>query len=135
MISKRILLAFDGSEQSRRALDVAVELAVAAKAEIGIVSVVPVHAGRIGVDPWDDRPVHAGELGEARDIIMQSGIEAALHEPFGDVPAEIVRTATENGYDHIVIGHRHLNLVERLLQGSVSGAVAARATQVVTIVP
>jgi nucleotide-binding universal stress UspA family protein len=134
MLSKKILLAYDGSEQAKRALAFAAELATAAKAKIGVVSVVPVHTGRIGVDPWDDQKVHSEELLEARRLITAVGITPQLHEPYGEVAEEIVRTATDGGYDHIVTGSRHLGLVERTLQGSVSGAVATRFPATVTIV-
>ena len=134
MLTKKILIAYDGSEQAKRALTFAVELAKVAQAKIGVVSVVPVHAGRIGVDPWDDQKVHSEELLEARRIVTEYGITPQLHEPYGEVADEIVRTATDGGYDHVVIGSRHLNLVERTLQGSVSEAVAVRFPATVTIV-
>jgi nucleotide-binding universal stress UspA family protein len=134
MLSKRILLAYDGSEQAKRALAFAVELAKLAHAEIGVVSVVPVHAGRVGVDPWDDQKVHSQELLDAKQLITEAGLAPALHEPYGDVPDEIVRTAEEHSYDHIVTGSRHLGMLERTLQGSVSEAVAARFPSTVTIV-
>lgn len=134
MLSKRILLAFDGSEQARRALDFAVELAKMAKATIGVVSVVPVHAGRIGVDPWDDRKVHSEELVEARRLIVEAGLTPELHEPYGEVAEAIVRTAEDGSYDHIVTGSRHLGLLSRTLQGSISEAIATRFPATVTIV-
>jgi nucleotide-binding universal stress UspA family protein len=134
MLTKKILIAYDGSEQAKRALTFAVELAKVAQAKIGVVSVVPVHAGRVGVDPWDDQKVHSEELLEARRIVTEYGITPQLHEPYGEVADEIVRTATDGGYDHVVIGSRHLNLVERTLQGSVSEAVAVRFPATVTIV-
>lgn len=134
MLTNKILLAYDGSEQAKRALTFAVELAQVAQAKIGVVSVVPVHAGRIGIDPWDDQKVHSEELLEARRLIAESGIIPQLHEPYGEVAEEIVRTATDGGYDHIVTGSRHLGLVERTLQGSVSEAIATRFPATVTIV-
>jgi nucleotide-binding universal stress UspA family protein len=134
MLSKRILLAYDGSEQARRALTFTVELAKLVHAEVGVVSVVPVHAGRIGMDPWDDRKVHSEELNEARQLIVETGITPTLHEPYGAIANEIVRTAEDGGYDHIVTGSRHLGLMERTLQGSVSEAVATKFPATVTIV-
>jgi len=134
MLSKRILLAYDGSEQARRALDFTVELAKASQAMVGVVSVVPVHAGRIGIDPWDDRTVHSNELAEARRLLTDAGLTPELHEPYGDVPDAIVRTAEEHGYDHIVTGSRHLGLLERVLQGSVSETIATKSPATVTIV-
>jgi nucleotide-binding universal stress UspA family protein len=134
MLSKRILLAYDGSEQARRALTFTVELAKLVHAEVGVVSVVPVHAGRIGIDPWDDSKVHSEELTEARQLIVEAGITPTLHEPYGEISEEIVRTAEEGGYDHIVTGSRHLGLLERTLQGSVSEAIATKFPATVTIV-
>jgi len=134
MLSKRILLAYDGSEQANRALEFAVGLAKLAEARIGVVSVVPVHAGRIGIDPWDDRHVHSTELLEAKRLITEAGLEPELYEPFGEISEEIVRTAEEHAYDHIVTGSRHLGLVQRFFQGSVSEAVAIKFPATVTIV-
>ncbi len=134
MLATRILLAYDGTDQARRALDYAVELSSLMKAEIGVVSVVPVHAGRIGGDPWDDSKVHSDELIQARDLITQAGITPSLYEPFGEIAEEIVNTARSGGFDHIVIGSRHVGLVERLLQGSISNAVSLLSPITVTIV-
>jgi nucleotide-binding universal stress UspA family protein len=134
MLSKRILLAFDGSEQAKRALTFAVELAKLAHAQIGVVSVVPVHAGRIGIDPWDDRKVHSAELLEAKRLIVEAGLTPDLHEPYGEISDEIVRTAEEGGYDHIVTGSRHLGIMQRTLQGSVSEGIAVKFPATVTIV-
>ena len=134
MLATRILLAFDGTEQAQRALDYAIELATLVKAEIGVVSVVPVHAGRIGMDPWDDSKVHSSELVEARDRIREAGITPSLYEPFGEIADEIVKTATHGGYDLIIIGSRHLGIVDRILQGSVSQGVALLSPVTLTIV-
>jgi Universal stress protein UspA and related nucleotide-binding proteins len=134
MLSKRILLAFDGSEQAKRALTFAVELAKLAQAKIGVVSVVPVHAGRIGMDPWDDRKVHSEELLEAKRLITEAGLTPELHEPYGEISDEIVRTAEEGDYDHIVTGSRHLGIMQRTLQGSTSEAIATKFPATVTIV-
>ncbi len=134
MLSKRILLAYDGSEQAKRALTFAVELAKLAQAKIGVVSVVPVHAGRIGIDPWDDRKVHSTELVEAKELITAAGLTPDLHEPYGDISDEIVRTAEDGNYDHIVTGSRHLGIMSRMLQGSVSEAIVSKFPSTVTIV-
>jgi nucleotide-binding universal stress UspA family protein len=134
MLSERILLAYDGSEQARRALDFAVELTRLSGAKLGVVSVVPVHAGRMALDPWDDASVHTAELRDARERIQASGITPTLHEPFGDIAEAIVRTAEDGGYDHIVMGSRHLGLFDRILHGSVSEAVVTETTRKVTIV-
>ncbi len=134
MLCERILLAYDGSEQARRALEYAVELATLCGARIGVVSVVPVPAGHMALDPWDDASVHTAELQDARDRILEAGLTPTLHEPFGDVAEAIVRTAEDGGYDHIIMGSRHLGLFDRLRRGSVSEAVVTETTRKVTIV-
>ena len=71
---KKILLAYDGGEPAKRALDQTIELAVKFEAEVGVISVVPVRSGRAPIDPWDDRTVHAEELLEARRALSEAGI-------------------------------------------------------------
>ena len=134
MASQKVLLAYDGSEEARRALEFAVDYVKLSGAAIGVVSVVPVHAGRIGNDPWDDASVHSAELREAMALLTAAGLTPILHEPFGEVAEQIVRTADEHDYDHIVVGSRHLGALDRVLQGSVSGDVAASTHATVTIV-
>jgi nucleotide-binding universal stress UspA family protein len=130
---KKIPLAYDGSEAADSALQQTIDLAKAFKAEVGVVSVVPVHAGRIGIDPWDDRPVHDEQLREARTVFSKEGIEPRLHEPFGEKAPSIERVAEEGGYDTIVIGSRGLGAIGRLLEGSVSEHVATHARTNVVI--
>jgi len=130
---KKILLAYDGGEPARRALEQTIELATAFKAEVAVISVVPVHPGRAPIDPWDDRTVHAEELLEARRLLREAGLQATLIEPGGDPAKTIERGAEEREYDTIVIGSRGLGTVARALQGSVSEHVAANAHGTVVV--
>jgi nucleotide-binding universal stress UspA family protein len=130
---KKILLAYDGGEPAKRALDQTVELAKVFGAQVGVVSVVPARPGRAPVDPWDDRTVHAEELLEARRLLREAGIEADLLEPGGDVAATIERVADERGYDTIVVGTRGLGSLAKVLQGSVSAHVATHAHTTVVV--
>ena len=130
---KKILLAYDGGEPARHALDTAAELALKFGASLSVVSVVPVHPGRAPVDPWDDSTVHAQELVEARRLLQQKGIEADLMEPAGDPAKTIEHIAAEGGFDTIVLGSRGLSMVGRALQGSVSEHVATHAEATVII--
>jgi len=131
---KKILIAYDGTEGAFRALQTTIELAKVFSADVGVVSVVPMHPGRAPIDPWDDRPVHTEELLQAREILVEAGIEPMLHEPIGDPARAIERLADDFGYDTIVIGSRGLGAIARVMQGSVSEHVAthAKATVVVT---
>lgn len=130
---KKILLAYDGGEPAKRALEQAIELAKRFDATIGVISVVPVHSGRAPIDPWDDRTVHAEELMEARAFLRAAGLEAEMLEPGGDPARTIERIADERGYDTIVIGSRGLGMIAKTLQGSVSEHVAAHARATVVV--
>ena len=130
---KRILVAYDGGDAARRALATGIDLAKRFEAPISVVSVVPVHPGRVPVDPWDDRAVHAKELQEAKGILAEQGVTAELLEPAGDPAPTIERIAEEGGFDTVVVGSRGLGAVSRFLQGSVSEHVATHADATVVI--
>ncbi len=130
---KKILVAYDGGDPARRALDTAAELAKSTGATVSVVSVVPVHLGRIPVDPWDDASTHAHELIEARELLAARGIEAELLEPTGEPASTIERIADQGGFDTVVVGSRGLGLISRALQGSVSEHVATHAKATVVI--
>ena len=130
---RKILIAYDGGEAAHRALDLAAELAHKFDAAVGVVSVVPVHAGRVPVDPWDDREVHTTELAEAAGLLRAQGIEPVMYEPAGDPAATIEKIAEEGGYDMVVVGSRGLGLLSRALQGSVSEHVATHSRTTVVV--
>ncbi len=130
---KKILVAYDGGDPARHALETAAELAHLTGATVSVVSVVPVHPGRFPVEPWDDVSVHAQELIEARRFMAEKGIEAELLEPTGEPAATIERIAEDGAFDTIVVGSRGLNLMSRVLQGSVSEHVATHAKTTVVI--
>jgi nucleotide-binding universal stress UspA family protein len=131
---KRILLAYDGGEPAKRALETAAVLANKFDGLVSVVSVVPFHPGRMPIDPWDDDQVHRQELEEARTLLALQGIEADLLEPTGDPARSIERIARDGGYDTVVVGSRGLGALARLLQGSVSEHVATHAEATVVVV-
>jgi nucleotide-binding universal stress UspA family protein len=130
---KKILVAYDGGEPARHALQMGAELSKLLDATLSVVSVVPVHPGRFPTDPWDDTATHAEELLEARRTLRAQGIEAELIEPSGDPARTIERIAEEGDYDMVVVGSRGLGVVGRALQGSVSEHVATHARSTVVI--
>ena len=130
---KRILVAYDGGEPGRRALDTAIDLAVAMGAHVTVVSVVPFHPGRVPVAPWDDRTTHAEELKEAREVLASAGIVAEYLEPAGDPAKTIERLVEELDVDMVILGSRGLGAVSRFLQGSVSEHVATHAKATVVV--
>ena len=129
----KILLAYDGGEPAQKALDLTADFAKKFGATVAVVSVVPVHPGRVPIDPWDDTPVHASQLAEAKHKLLAYGIEPALIEQAGDPAQTIERLAHDGGYDMVVLGSRHLGAISRALQGSVSEHVATHSPATVVI--
>ena len=110
--SRRIVVGFDGSEASHRALDVAADMVGYGST----LSVVTVQSGEIG------RDVARG----AREHLQQRHIEARYHAPAGEPAEQLVETATELGADLVVVGRRNRGPLRALL-GSVSSRVVRRA--------
>jgi len=131
---QNILVAYDGGEPARHALEAVGEIARKFGSKVTVISVVPTRPGRFPVDPWDDATVHADELVQARDFLRGYDIEPELLETAGDPAREIERIAEKGQYDAIVLGSRGLDAVTRVLQGSVSEHVATHAATPVLIV-
>jgi nucleotide-binding universal stress UspA family protein len=130
---KQILVAFDGGEPARVALQAGVDLVKSFGGSLSVVSVIPFHSGRVASDPWDDRPEHDRQIAEARQILAEQGVVAEFLEPAGDPATAIERVAEMGHFDTIVVGSRGLGPVARFLQGSVSEHVATHATATVVI--
>ena len=131
---RRILLAYDGGEPARRALQTAADLALTLGASLSVVSVVPTGSGPTDTGSHEDVVEHARELQEAKHLLAERGIEAELLEPTGDPASTIERMAEEGEFDTIVLGSRGLGTIGRMLKGSISEHVVshAHATVVVT---
>ncbi|MFL5778401.1 MAG: universal stress protein [Chloroflexota bacterium] len=129
----RILIAYDGDEPGRRALDAGALLGAALGASLDVISVVPTASGRSPITPWDDRSAHAEELREAQDYLRGRGFEPTLIEETGEPATTIERIGTKAGYDMIVVGPRGIEAVNRILQGSISAHVAAHAETTVLV--
>jgi nucleotide-binding universal stress UspA family protein len=130
---KQILVAYDGGVPAQRALETAIDLAQRFGASLSVVSVVPVHPGRIGFDPWDDADVHARQLQEARSVLAERGVAAEFLEPAGDPARAIERVVEQGRFDTVVVGSRGLGSISRFFQGSVSEHVATHAAATVVI--
>jgi nucleotide-binding universal stress UspA family protein len=132
---KRILLAYDGSEVDDRALETAVALAKAFDASVSVVSVVemmPARAG--GAMPWDIER-HKADLDHAVARLRDRGIiaEDAL-APSGDPKHVIEKIAEQGHFDTVVVGHRAMSPVQRLLDASVASHVATHSASDVVVV-
>lgn len=108
---RQILVGFDGSETSQRALDVAADL-VGYGSSLAVVHV---------------RGAGASEgqiVGPAREHLLRRQVPARYLEPCGHPAREIVEAARAVGADLIVVGRR--SALKRVL-GSVSAGVVQRA--------
>ena len=135
---KTIVIAYDESEESRRALERAASLAKAFEAKLVVTSVAPVTitaTGRsLGADPVEPASEHRQELAEARAYLQGEGVSAAYIEAVGHEAESILAAAREQSADMIVVGSRELSHLQRLLGQSVSDAISHGARCDVLIV-
>ena len=127
---RKILLCYDGSPESERALARVAEAVSAVPSRVTVVSVAePIYktAPYTGyADPAEEQ-AHRRLLEAATEKLAGQGIDAATSEPTAGTGDAIVALARELGIDLVVVGSRHRPLVERLLFGSVSAEVVLKA--------
>ena len=131
---QRILVAYDGSAAARRALELAVGLAASLRASLAVMSVVPLHPGRVPIDPCDNEEVHARELLEAKAVAAQQGVTVELAEPVGEPAQAIEQAAEHGGFDLVLVGSHRGPRWLRWLRGSVTAHVVAHCTRSVVLV-
>jgi nucleotide-binding universal stress UspA family protein len=128
---KTIVVGYDETEPSKRALDRAAELAQAFGAKLIVTSVAPVLVsvgrGMGAIDPVDPPSEHLAELEHAREHLAAKGVDAELVPAVGEPADTIVELADERHADMIVVGTREPNVLERLLGQSVSQSVSRHA--------
>jgi nucleotide-binding universal stress UspA family protein len=122
---RTIVVGFDGSDASRRAL---ARIAEVAREDA---QVIVVHAASSVYDkPYDVGDPKAEERGrhlldEARELLGKRGIEPELRVVVGDAADEIVGAAKESEADLVAVGRRRSTLSHLL--GSVSSKVVSDA--------
>lgn len=139
----RILLAIDGSELSRHAVDYLIKHrdTLARDAEVTCVFVEPPPllraVGAFGADPGmpplspvDPQQLLAPQLRALND----AGFMPALTVREGDPGVEIAQAATEGEFDLIVMGTHGRKLITRALLGSVANKVLSSCTVPVLLV-
>ncbi|HEY1712095.1 MAG TPA: universal stress protein [Solirubrobacteraceae bacterium] len=125
---KTILIGYDETDPSRRALERAATLAKAFEAKLVVTSVAPVtapaSARSIGTDPVDTAADHRAELHDAHVYLESQGVTADYIEAVGHEAESILEAARERSADMIVVGSREVGRLHRLLGQSVSDAVS-----------
>ncbi len=134
----QILLAIDGSDESKLAAQAATELSRETGSEVHVVYVLPTPAQLIGHHLYSDEIRESLIGGAERDaetflkeqaekVSSDGGKVADTHFRSGDPDKEILRTAEALGVGLIVMGSRGLGAVSRALLGSVSDSVVRHA--------
>jgi len=134
-----ILVAYDGSDHSRRALDTAIEVARCSNGQLKILYAfdrVPLVLGDDETQRFIERAMNKGRqmLAEATLHLRDGGIAFSTDTVEGPAAEAILRVAALENCDLIVMGSRGLGMVQGLLLGSVSYRVLHHATIPVLIV-
>ena len=125
----KILLAYDGFEHSKHALEKAAELAGNGLGELRILSVVPeaeAGASKAGGHRWLAPHAHQ-DVAIAHRYLAEFGIEAEMKIAYGDPVEEIRNEAAQGDYDIIVVGSHGRGAIGRMFLGSVSTALLETA--------
>ncbi len=133
----RILVAVDGSESSRRAVELASEIAAALEAEITIIHIIEIEELPTLMGEAED--VRADEeaqivLGMAAKLAQAKGAEPEIVVRRGHPANQILRFADTYSPQLIVLGTRGATGAKGILMGSVSTAVSRKSDCSVVLV-
>ena len=137
----RVLVAVDGSEYAKKAINAAVTLCKAVDAELIAFHAIPVPRHLFteesgGMYPFPLTQYFASARKEAQGLVddavalaKKSGITATglVADPGYSIVEAIVQAASSHNIDLIVVGSRWLGGFKKLLIGSVSAAVVNHA--------
>jgi nucleotide-binding universal stress UspA family protein len=130
-----MLVAFDGSAQSLRAIEWTTRFG---QPDVTVITVVPTLSGS---DRIADAVPHGARDHLHRDLLQGAlealhvlGIPTSVIETSGNAAEEIIRAAEEGGFDLVVVGSQGMNAIARFLLGSVSARVARFAPCPVLVV-
>lgn len=144
-LPEKVLLAADGSEESRLACEAAAELSAKTGAEVHIAHVLPSPERMYGPHFYSadvkssliervEREAREFLDRQAGEISSAGGKVGGTHVLVGNAPAEIVKLAEQLHAGLTVLGSRGLGGVRRALMGSVSNSVVCHAHNPVLIV-
>ena len=141
---KKILLAYNGTQEGRTGLFECAEVTALAKAETHLLAVanpppLMLVEGFEGIAPGDRDDVEQQRmrnvLAEGLATLAQQGYQVTGHFAVGEPVQEIARVARELGCDLIVVGHQQKHsFIERWWRGSISAALIDYAPCSVLIV-
>ncbi|WP_096153396.1 MULTISPECIES: universal stress protein [Bacillus] len=136
---KKILLASDGSEHSKRAAEKAIQVATCDKSStLEIVFVLDGDQAKSSVlQNWNSIELEETKTKKVGWIVEQAkaaNVTYSVKRLHGEPGPTIVKYANEQNFDLVVIGSRGLNTLQEFVLGSVSHKVAKRANCPVMII-
>jgi nucleotide-binding universal stress UspA family protein len=135
---RKILVAFDGSDPSRKAYDLALELAAQFKADLRMLAVArpPEPAEDVETEALlESAQEHYEALfGGLRLQATRSGVTPRFEVRVGHPADQIMSQAEAEDVDLIVMGHRGKSFIRHWIMGSVSKQVMNHAHCAVTVV-
>jgi nucleotide-binding universal stress UspA family protein len=136
---KKILLASDGSNNSLRAADKAIEIALlTSEAMIEIVYAIDFNTSKQEALHHMDSDIIQQEREQRMQLTVEklkaAGVNSKSTILYGDPGPSVVKYANEEDFDLVVIGSRGLNSLQEMVLGSVSHKVAKRVQCPVMIV-
>ena len=135
----RFLVAYDGSDEAKLALNRAIEDATLKGAEITILEVIEVEIGRYKM--YGD-PIHEAKKEAKKALKALEKLKEQLDVPelnievkvrIGHPVEEILNEAEESSVDTIYIGSKGLSGLSRMLLGSVAEAITRHASTSVVV--
>ena len=137
MVPKRILVGYDGSPESKKALDLAVDLAKACGS-----SVLVQHVISIAPDAFETGALNYAEIQASAERLLEEAVErarsvgvaAAKVLSTGDAAAMLLKESEAQGADLVIIGSLGRGRMARLLVGSVADKLVRMARVPVLVV-
>ncbi|WP_226037490.1 universal stress protein [Aquibacillus saliphilus] len=125
---KKILLAADGSEHSKRSAEHAINLAEKFNGTIEAVYVVDAKSSKEdvlhNVDKYKVKEERQQKIQPVLDLLDNSKVEYNVQMLHGEPGPAIVEYANQHDFDCVVVGSRGLNKLQTMVLGSVSHKLA-----------
>jgi nucleotide-binding universal stress UspA family protein len=139
---RKVLIAFDGSDDSRFALNEGAELATLYKAEVVLVSVIGEGSDFAAAEAYASGSADQEQLDETRAMLAEEvarlgerGLAGTAAVAFGHPAEALAAQARESGADLVVIGHRTHGLWSRLANDAVGVRLVKDPPCSVLIIP
>ncbi len=130
---KTIVVGYDRTHASNKALFRAADLAEAGDATLIVTSSARLLAGGAAAhglgpyDPADTPDEHKAQLDHARELLADRKLRVEYDVELGEPAEAIVGLADRHAADLIVVGTHERSFLDRLLHGSVSEGVSRHA--------